>query len=504
MRKLILFLFLAAFYKPVGAQTDPCAGLVTPRLLVGATGRIMVDDGIGLVLRDAPSTTSQVIVTLREGAIFTALELPTCADGLVWLRVRLADGREGYLAEGGADRYYVEPYEVGIHLFQEEGELLKHYFVNSQGTAQWYPALPLLPRSGLGADLWQSPEAALANQVLQDRRANCATILPPELPPDVNGLMFQDNQRQFFSSPDGEKILTFRDYTISIPDCANQKTEQFGTSYVSLLDSNGEQVIFPYSQHSDPPSTPFCQPPNVLFPEQRTFVDEVVWSPDGTYVAMVVRYLRDSQNFPCAFYHIFLVNVQTLELSYLDTGRRLSWTDSGRRLLYARVERTDPNDLGIERLFSVRPDGSDRIEIPLLPDLTLLPSALDVQHTTLPWDAAGEGLLVCVGRVYTCNEVRTFFPMTQNVSPVLTTPVQMGTDLSAVFYVAGNTGLVWLSSDGRVLIQLFEESVQEVNVGLPIFEIQPLPSGIGVLLRSEEGRYFYYDVATGTVTEVGL
>ncbi len=493
MRKLILFLFFVAFYKPLAAQPDSCAGLVAPRLAVEDTGRVMADDGIGLVLRDAPTTNSQVLTNLSEGTIFTVLESPTCVDHLVWRRVRLADGREGYLAEGGVQRYYAEPYAVGVHLFQEENTRLQHYFVDSRGNVQVRDTLNILPRTGAG--LWQQPEVVLANQVIQDRRTNCPNVLPPEVPPDINHFSFEDNQRQFYASPDGQKILVFRHYTVSIPDCANQISEQFGTSYVSLLDSSGEQILFPFSQHSDPPPTSFCQPPTVFAPEQRTFVDEVVWSPDGTYAGLVVRYLRDGQNFPCAFYHIFLVNTQTFEVTYLDSGRRLAWTEGGRRLWFTRVERTDPNETGIERLFSVQPDGSNKIEYALSPEITLLPDGVG---RVLPWDSRAERLLVCVGRVYTCEQVRTLTPSTLTFTPTL----DVGISFSSVHYVAGDTHLLWLSTDGKIYLQSLEGNLEEIPVGQPIVEVQS--AGIGVLLRSPENRYFYCDMASRAVKEVLL
>ncbi|MBZ0310777.1 MAG: SH3 domain-containing protein [Anaerolineae bacterium] len=494
MRKLILFLFFVAFYKPLAAQTDACAGLVTPRLAAEATGRVMADDGIGLVLRDAPTTSSQILMNLPEGIIFTALESPTCADNFIWYKVRLADGREGYLAEGGVQRYYVEPYAVGVHLLQEDNTRLQHYFVDSRGSIQLQSTLEVIPRTGTG--LWQQPEVVVANQVLQDRRTNCPHVLPPELPPDLSQFPFEDNQRQFYASLDGQKILVFRHYTIPIPDCANQVNEQYGTTYISLLDANGEQELFPFSQHSDPPPSTFCYPPIVFSPEQRTFVDEVVWSPDRTYVGLVVRYLRDGQNFPCAFYHIFLVNTQTLEISYLDSGRRLAWAEGGRRLWFARVERIDPNEAGIERLFSVQPNGSNKIEYALPPEITLLPDELDRQeHNLLPWDSGSERILVCVD---TCERVRTLTPSIMTFTPI----VEANASFRSVHYVAGDTHLLWLSADGKVYLQSLEGSLEEIPVGQPIVEVQS--AGIGVLLRSPENRYFYCDISTRAVKEVLL
>jgi hypothetical protein len=101
------------------AQTptpDACASLVTSRLAPGSGGRSLIDDGLGLVMRDAAGTSSTVLDNLPEGAIFTITgESPTCTDGLVWWEVRLLDGRAGFIAEGSSVRYFAEPWDIGAH-----------------------------------------------------------------------------------------------------------------------------------------------------------------------------------------------------------------------------------------------------------------------------------------------------------------------------------------------------------------------------------------------------
>lgn len=63
-------------------------------------------------VRSAPDTSAQVITQLHPGQIALVLEGPTCADGLVFWKVRsdaIPDGL-GWTAEGDGVEYYLVPY----------------------------------------------------------------------------------------------------------------------------------------------------------------------------------------------------------------------------------------------------------------------------------------------------------------------------------------------------------------------------------------------------------
>ncbi len=515
MRILILLLFLigvcedgvgrgdAAPMELAPTAQDACAGLLPTRLILNQGGRVMLDDGIGLVLHEAAGLASPIVGTLVEGTLFIVAGSLACADNLLWQQVRLADGREGFLSEGNSLRYFAEPYAVGTPIFREDAvnNLILHDFVDTQGNFQSRAPFPIVPRIGSAGDLWQSTELVLANEAIQDRRTTCPERV--ENMKDIASVTFTDNQRQFYPTPNGEKMLVFRSYHLTIPNCDNQ-AESYGTTYVSVLDANGEQVIFPYSQHSAPPPTEFCQIPTVAGSEQRAFVDDVVWSPDGVYAALSMRYLGNNTNFPCAFYHIFLVNTRTLEITYLDSGRRLTWTDSGRRLQYIRVERNDPNQLGIERMFNVRPDGTDKVEIGLPAEVTFLPDVLDVSHQTLP--ILGEDWLVCVGRVFLCNEVKLWSLRDGLVSSMLPMPLSLGENFLGVYGLAAGTQLLWVNRDGTAFLQSVADSrtVQEIQIGQGVTAVFPTIGGFGVVFRTVDNRYFYMDAVSATLLEVRL
>lgn len=492
---------------------DACAGLVTTRLISGGTGRVAFDDGVGVVLRSMPSTSdpaSQIVENLAEGAIFTAIgDSPTCQEGRLWWRSRLPDGREGYLPEGAnsSGGYYVEPYEVGADIvFQDPANpyQLKRYFVNTRGEAQTRTPYTLSPQGGTLGSLWQEPEILLADTVFQDRLANC--------PDQLGQLNTLRNLRDYafddmrlitvYPNRDGSAALIVRDYMINIPTCTGQ-AEDYGTSFVSVVDATGERFIFPFSQHSDPPASQFCQPQAGLYLHRSSRLNEVTWSQDGRYVGLGVRYLRNSPTFPCAFYHAFVADAQTLQVAYAGEGRRLGWGQSGRRLRYFRVERTDPNQGGKERLWSVLPDGSDPIEVFLPGGATWLPGAMDLVPFMLPWSEQGEKVLTCNGLVYNCGETLTLkiidssFMGTALIAP---DDIQLGSNLLGVYYVAGDTQLLWIDADGAFFLQPLqgdqagiERKLANGLNGEGLVSVTILPTGAGLVIQTPT-QWIYVDI----------
>ena len=89
---------------PIPPSTG-CA--LPPRLQVGATG--MVIPGDPNVLRTSAGTGTTVIGQLTQGAIFTVLAGPVCANGYQWWQVT-AGGQTGWTAEGqGTSEYWLDP-----------------------------------------------------------------------------------------------------------------------------------------------------------------------------------------------------------------------------------------------------------------------------------------------------------------------------------------------------------------------------------------------------------
>ncbi|MBZ0314888.1 MAG: SH3 domain-containing protein [Anaerolineae bacterium] len=93
----------------VQANVPSCPGAPTPRLTIGATGRVSFTNGQPLNIRQSPA--GERVGQLPEGTTFTVLQGPTCADGYFWYQVQ-ADAQNGWAAEGDAEGYFIEPFAI--------------------------------------------------------------------------------------------------------------------------------------------------------------------------------------------------------------------------------------------------------------------------------------------------------------------------------------------------------------------------------------------------------
>ena len=89
-----------------------CMGAPAPRVKLGDAVRVSKDDPRPLNVRAAPSLQADVIVQLNPGLTMRIIGGPTCEAGYVWWQVSLEDGRIGWVAEGEAELYYIEPLDL--------------------------------------------------------------------------------------------------------------------------------------------------------------------------------------------------------------------------------------------------------------------------------------------------------------------------------------------------------------------------------------------------------
>lgn len=67
-------------------------------LAVGAAAWVREEGGKGLRRRNAPGLSSSILDVLNPGTQLALLEGPSESDGYHWWKVRVADGREGWVA----------------------------------------------------------------------------------------------------------------------------------------------------------------------------------------------------------------------------------------------------------------------------------------------------------------------------------------------------------------------------------------------------------------------
>jgi hypothetical protein len=60
-------------------------------------------------MRSRPGKAGEVIAQVPEGTSVTLMENPICEEGLLWWKVEIPTGEVGYVAEGTADGYLLEP-----------------------------------------------------------------------------------------------------------------------------------------------------------------------------------------------------------------------------------------------------------------------------------------------------------------------------------------------------------------------------------------------------------
>jgi len=91
---------------------EDCPNAPPIRLIVQERGRVSDEDDRTLNLREGPGTSFAVIFAIEPNELFFVLDGPECDGEYAWFRVQYRN-YTGWIAEGDADVYYVEPYLPG-------------------------------------------------------------------------------------------------------------------------------------------------------------------------------------------------------------------------------------------------------------------------------------------------------------------------------------------------------------------------------------------------------
>ncbi len=98
--------------EPLPTTTSTCIDTPDTQLIVNEFGRVAAVADQVLNVRSEPGTQSSVLRTLDILEVFRVVDGPNCSDGYVWYQVAV-DNLKGWIAEGDASVYYVEPYLPG-------------------------------------------------------------------------------------------------------------------------------------------------------------------------------------------------------------------------------------------------------------------------------------------------------------------------------------------------------------------------------------------------------
>lgn len=92
-----------------GAAAAQCPGAPVSRLAINQSGRVTFSNGVPVNVRLSPG--GERIGTQPEGARFIVMDGPVCSGGYAWWHVQFEAGMAGYVAEGEAGNYFLEPWK---------------------------------------------------------------------------------------------------------------------------------------------------------------------------------------------------------------------------------------------------------------------------------------------------------------------------------------------------------------------------------------------------------
>ncbi|MBI5959636.1 MAG: hypothetical protein HY866_12920 [Chloroflexi bacterium] len=487
---------------PAHAQ-NACDGLVTPRLTSGGAARVISQYGLSMKNRAATGAAgASELAVLPYGTTIALTEAYTCNFGYVWWPIRLADGTTGFIAEGDASNYYLEPYTVGQHYYarSSDGAQIVHYLILPDGSSELQNVFPITPASGTPSQLWQPVETAWLTKAFEAVKTGCPerlagtglenatneTVLTTALPP---------LDYDFYPSPDGSRMVLVRHQHLVLPRCTSTVPERIGMSTVSIVEANGaERVLFPFPQHGTVPGSQDHYKPGEPTP-WIVSLDEVVWSPNGKYVAFVAAYQDLCQGALCYRYHMYISNLETGQLYVTGEGRHVGWSNGGETINYFRLITGDLNAQN-PHLYTMKPDGTNRQEV-WLPGGARYVSDSRAPYG-FPWNDGGTRVLVGNAGI---AEVMLFTLSDRSFTPPVGVP-----DLTPlanrlmVGLIGGEKTLLWATIRGEFLTQSVSSgqwtklTSEVASTGVAPRHVTPFPLVNRALIEMVDGSAYVLDL----------
>jgi Tol biopolymer transport system component len=362
---------------PAAAQGS-CGTAPAPRLGVGQSARVTMGDGTGNNLRQSPSTTATVMGVMGDGEIFSVIGGPQCVENFWWWQVRRWDGQMGWTAEGQPGKYWVEPWPVaGAQLVP--------------GNRPDLPNVWIAYLSGSTVDNITLPYVMQANGT---SALNIGTVQAHDnvlrWSPDGTRIAMSDGKDIFILAASGGAITNLTN-TPAVSDYWPTWSPD-GMRVAYAADANGNVDIFsqmltggaPVNLTHDPAvdNWPAWSPDGtrIAFGSNRdggnmdiyvmsaadganpvrlttglTADSEPVWSPDGRQIAFVSSQGSKSD--------LFVINADGSGLTALTDNalgnRNPVWSPDSQRIAYIGGTLLAP---GADAVFSVRRDGTDRMQ----------------------------------------------------------------------------------------------------------------------------------------------
>lgn len=499
---------------PSAAAQGACDGLVAPRLAVGGAARVI--SPYGLSLKNQPMTGAAGGVELQLlsfGTTVSVLDGPRCNMGYVWWQLEVSGGVTGWAAEGSSTEYFLEPSGIGQPVFvrSDDSSQIIRYTVTSDGSVQQDSAFQVTPYAGTPQDSWQQVEIDRLRPAFEAVLQGCPDRLQNTVFANVTtteaalALLLPPLEYDFYPSPDGSRLVLVRHLHLQVPRCSTVVPERIGISVVSLLDLDGtETVLFPFPQHGNVPASEDRY--QISEPGEWTvYLDEVVWSPQGKYIAFVAAYQDACGGQGCYRFHMYIWNTETGQLYVPGEGRHVGWTNGGEGINYFRLLFEGDNQQKAH-LYTMRPDGSARQEIWLPGGAEYVSSAQ--RGLGLPWNASGTRVMVYnAGRF----EVMLFNLTDRTFSPPIALPDLMPAENRlSVQLVQGESMLLWTTIRGDFVTQNVKTGQWTRltsaigGTGLAPHGVMPFPVGSQVLVQMQTPTAFILDYSADRLTPLAF
>lgn len=504
-------LLLALGPRPDARAQSGCDGLIAPRLSVGGAGR--VSSPLGVSLKNVPATSaggSTEIATLPTGTAISVLDGPQCNQGYVWWQVQLPSGVTGWAAEGSATDYFLEPATVGLYTYRRspDGGTVTRFFVTPDGVARQDAVFTVPPVEATPASAWQQVELDTLTQGLAAVEQNCpdrltGTIWADEAArADPANVALPAMDYTIYPAPAGNRLLLVRSLLLALPRCDTALPEPVGMTRVTLLAADGtETELFPFPQHG---SVPASQDRYALSEPDapRVYLDEIVWSPDGQYIAFVAAYRDTCEDADCYRFQMYVWNTGSGQLYVPGEGRHVAWANNGAQLLAFRLLTEGDTQRG--HLYSMNPDGTQRQEV-------WLPGGAVYLSTTqtdlgFPWNEGGTRVLIGNGGT---EEVMVLNILDRGLTPPVAVPdLAVPLNRLSVDYVQGDTALLWTTIRGQFVLQDARagDSVrltsEVASTGVPLREVRPFSTGLHALLELSDGTAYVLDLNADRLAQV--
>lgn len=509
----VCLLVFALMPVPATQAQDPCAGLVPPRLSIGANARVVAPYGLSLKNQAATGAAGSVeLALLPYGSAVTVLDGPQCRFNYVWWSVETPGGTIGWAAEGSSSDYFMEPYTVSLPAYRmvDEGARIVHYSVMPDGLGQPVNTFTVAPLDATPANSWQQVEIDTFSQVFAAVQQTCPDRLKgtPWETPDSQAaplnVPLPALDYEFYPAPDGSRLLLVRHLTLDVPRCETVIPRRIGMNRVSLLNADGtETELFPFPQNGSVPASEdryaLSEPdaPNV-------YLDEIVWSPQGKYIAFVAAYLDQCAGQGCYRFHMYISNLETGQLYVVGEGRHVGWSNGGERINFFRLIR-EADDRQVAHLYTMRPDGTDRQEV-WLPGGAAYISTQQTGYD-LPWNDGGTRVMV--GNAGGIDEVMLF-----NLNDRAFTPPVLVPDLAplpnrlAINLVKGEKTILWTTIRGQFILQTVNTgdwtvlNSQVSSLGVPTAQVRTFLTGDRALVEMADGSAYILEIDRDLLTPV--